>query len=248
MEEKEKLVGLDLDALHELVVSCGQPGYRAQQLAEWLYKRPVGSLEEMTNLPQVFRHELGERYEVGWREPAEVLEGGDGTRKYVFLNDDGLAYETAVIPDRERRTLCVSSQIGCKWGCAFCATGKRGFAADLDAWEMLNQYLSVPEREQITNIVFMGMGEPLDNYEPLKKVLRVLTDDYGFGLSPTRLTVSTIGIPEALEHYVRHFRSHLALSVHSPFPDQRAELMPVEKVFPLERVLGSCAVIFSKRV
>jgi len=231
------LFGSTLDDLKKLCKELDLPAYTANQLCEWMYKKPVSSFDEMTNLSKRTRALLSESYELGIQEPIEVQESVDGTKKYLFPGMPGKYIETAYIPEKDRSTLCVSSQVGCKMGCLFCMTGKQGFQGNLSAGEILNQYRSIPEWQQLTNIVYMGMGEPLDNLPEVLKSLEILTSDWGFGLSPRRITVSTIGITPAMLEFLNHSDAHLAISLHSPFDEDRRKLMPIQQVYPLKEVL-----------
>jgi 23S rRNA (adenine2503-C2)-methyltransferase len=174
---------------------------------------------------------------VGLEKPAKVQTSADGTKKYLFSTRAGKYVETAFIPERNRQTVCVSSQVGCKMGCLFCMTGKQGFQGNLSAGEILNQYRSLPEWKSLTNIVYMGMGEPLDNLEELLKSLDVLTAEWGYALSPRRITVSTIGITPAMVEFLDRSEAHLAVSLHTPFEEERQKLMPVQQIYPLTEVL-----------
>jgi 23S rRNA (adenine2503-C2)-methyltransferase len=194
-------------------------------------------MDAMTNLSLAHRRLFKENYTLGRHQPTHSQTSGDGTVKYLFPVSNGSFVETVYIPDKERATLCVSSQAGCKMNCRFCMTGRQGFSGQLTAGDMLNQILSVPESENLTNVVFMGMGEPLDNPEELFKTLEILTSGYGFGWSPKRITVSTIGVLPALKRFLEETHVHLAVSLHSPFPEERLSLMPVEKVWPATGVL-----------
>jgi 23S rRNA (adenine2503-C2)-methyltransferase len=191
----------------------------------------------MTDLSRDARNKLSDRFEMGMRLPVNVQESSDGTRKYLFETGSGRFIETAFIPEKERNTVCVSSQVGCKMGCLFCMTGKQGFQGNLSAGEILNQYRSLPEWKKLTNIVYMGMGEPLDNLQEVLKSLEILTADWGFALSPRRITVSTIGITPAMTEFLNHSQAHLAVSLHTPFDDERKKLMPIQQVYPLQEVL-----------
>jgi 23S rRNA (adenine2503-C2)-methyltransferase len=234
---KEKLFGKTLPELNAICEELGLPSYAGKQVAHWLYQRTIGSIDEMTNLSKKARESLSARYDLGLEDPSNVQESVDGTRKYLFRAGNGKFIETAYIPEENRSTLCVSSQIGCKMGCLFCMTGKQGFQGNLTAGEILNQYRSVPESGQITNIVYMGMGEPLDNLDPVLRSLEVLTSDWGFAMSPRRITVSTIGITPAMKDYLDKSEAHLAVSLHSPFDEERRRLMPVQQVYPLKEVI-----------
>ena len=234
---QEQLFGLTLEELSALSVSLGLPKYTGRQLAEWLYKKEVSSFDEMTNRSKKARSILRERFITGVKEPVGVQESVDGTRKYLFPALEGKFIETAYIPDGKRHTVCVSSQVGCKMGCLFCMTGKQGFQGNLSSGDILNQYRSIPEWRSITNLVYMGMGEPLDNLPEVLKSLEVLTADWGFALSPRRITVSTIGITPAMLEVLNKSQVHLAVSLHTPFDDERRKLMPIQQVYPLKEVL-----------
>ena len=234
---QEQLFGLTLEELSTLSVSLGLPKYTGRQLAQWLYTKEVTSFDEMTNLSKKARSILKEHCVTGIQEPVGVQESVDGTRKYLFPAREGKFIETAYIPDGKRHTVCVSSQVGCKMGCLFCMTGKQGFQGNLSSGDILNQYRSIPEWRSITNLVYMGMGEPLDNLSEVLKSLEVLTADWGFALSPRRITVSTIGITPAMLEFLNKSQVHLAISLHTPFDDERKKLMPIQQVYPLKEVL-----------
>lgn len=237
MIEKKHLLGLTLDELKDVALECGLPKFAAKQMADWLYKKRVLSIDEMTNLSLANRNLLSEKYDVGRSLPVEDQRSIDGTVKYLFKTDTGKFIESVMIPEDERATLCVSSQVGCKMNCLFCMTGKQGFNGNLSANEILNQVCSVDESDDLTNIVFMGMGEPLDNYEQLKKTLDIMTSDYGFAWSPKRITVSTTGVTPKLKRFLDETNAHLAVSLHTPIKEQRLSIMPAEKAFPLSGVL-----------
>lgn len=237
MIEKKHLLGLTLDELKEVALECGLPKFAAKQMADWLYKKRVLSIDEMTNLSLANRNLLSEKYDVGRSLPVEDQRSIDGTVKYLFKTDTGKFIESVMIPEDERATLCVSSQVGCKMNCLFCMTGKQGFNGNLSANEILNQVCSIDESDDLTNIVFMGMGEPLDNYEQLKKTLDIMTSDYGFAWSPKRITVSTTGVTPKLKRFLDETNAHLAVSLHTPIKEQRLSIMPAEKAFPLSGVL-----------
>jgi 23S rRNA (adenine2503-C2)-methyltransferase len=191
----------------------------------------------MTNLSRKARALLNENYELGIQAPVSVQESVDGTKKYLFPALEGKYVETAYIPEGKRHTLCVSSQVGCKMGCLFCMTGKQGFQGNLTSGEILNQYRSIPQWQSISNLVYMGMGEPLDNLPEVLRSLDVLTAEWGFALSPRRITVSTIGITPAMLEFLNKSQTHLAVSLHTPFDEERRKLMPIQQVYPLKEVL-----------
>ena len=237
MVEKKKLMGMTLAELQQVAAEVGLPGYTAQQMADWLYKKHVTEVSEMTNVALAKRSALAERYEVGAYPPAMAQRSVDGTIKYLYAAGEGHFVESVYIPTEDRATLCVSSQVGCKMNCLFCMTGKQGFSANLTANQILNQIQSLPERESLTNLVFMGMGEPLDNVNELFKVLEILTAPWGYGWSPKRITVSTVGAMKGLRRFLEESECHLAFSLHSPYPEERLSLMPVEKAFPAQEVI-----------
>jgi 23S rRNA (adenine2503-C2)-methyltransferase len=235
--QKEKLFGKTLNELIHVTKRIGMPGFAARQIADWLYKKEISSIEEMTNLSKKMRETLTNDYEIGLSSPVSSTESSDGTKKYLFkvLNDKYI--ETAYIPDDDRATICVSSQAGCKMGCIFCMTGKQGFQGNLTSNEILNQFRSLPEFRKLTNMVFMGMGEPLDNIDELLKSLEILTSDWGYGWSPTRITVSTVGLKSSISEFLEKSRCHLAISLHSPFDDERRKLMPVQRTNSVKDIL-----------
>jgi 23S rRNA (adenine2503-C2)-methyltransferase len=235
---KEKLFGRTLEDFLNLASALGMPSYTGKQLSEWIYRKEINGFGEMTNLSLKTRELLDARFELGLQEPVDVQESVDGTRKYLFPGVPGTYIETAYIPDGERATVCISSQVGCKMGCLFCMTGKQGFQGNLTAGEILNQFRSLPERKKLTNIVYMGMGEPLDNLEEVLKSLEILTAPWGYAMSPRRITVSTIGITPAMVTFLDRSEVHLAVSLHSPFDEERRKLMPVQQAYPLKEVLG----------
>ncbi|MBB3186607.1 23S rRNA (adenine(2503)-C(2))-methyltransferase RlmN [Microbacter margulisiae] len=235
--EKEPLLGKTLPELQALVAANGMPSFAAKQIAQWLYVQHATDIDQMTNLSITKRAALSEKYTVGRSEPVEVVASEDGTRKYLFKSLSGHYIESVYIPEDDRATLCVSSQVGCKMNCKFCQTGKQGFSAQLLATDILNQILSLPERAQLTNLVFMGMGEPFDNTDEVLKALEILTASYGYAWSPRRITVSTIGIVPGLVRFLEQSQCHLAISLHSPFSSERMSLMPMEKTYPVEQVI-----------
>ena len=235
---KETLFGKTLDELITVAAETGLPGYSARQLAEWLYKKQVDDIEMMTNLSKNARAKLNEKYILGLSPHKSVQKSSDGTIKYLFPARDGKFIESAFIPDKERATLCVSSQVGCKMGCLFCMTGKQGFQGQLSPGEILNQIHCLPEKERLTNIVYMGMGEPFDNLDNVLKSIEILTAEWGYAMSPRRITVSTIGIIPAMKEFLDKSEAHLAVSLHSPFEEDRMKLMPVENVYPLQDVIN----------
>ena len=253
---KIKLLGKTPSQLKEIALEAGLPAYAGGQIAQWLYQKKVSEIDQMTNLSKTARQALSQRYEVGVLPVSDCRVSADGTKKYLFPVTCSLrqgldrveterpemleesAVEAVMIPDGERKTLCVSSQAGCRMGCRFCMTGRQGFHGNLSAGDIISQFLSVEESDSLTNTVFMGMGEPLDNYDNVIRAVEILTAPWGFGWSPKRITLSTIGVLPALKRYLDETRCHLAVSLHNPFPDERLSLMPVQKAYPLEEVVS----------
>ena len=233
---KQFLFGKTLSQLENVVAELSLPGYTSKQIAHWLYQKSVTSIDEMTNLSKTSRILLNEKYNIGLVSPINVQSSSDGTKKYLFPSNNGYI-ESAFIPEKARNTLCVSSQVGCKMRCLFCMTGKQGLQGQLSTNQILNQMRSIPEYEQMTNLVYMGMGEPFDNLEEVMQSLEVLTADWGYGWSPKRITVSTIGIVPAMKYFIENSSCHLAVSLHSPFEAERKLLMPVSHKYSLKNII-----------
>ena len=234
---KPSLLGKTQAELRALAESLNKPAYTGTQLAKWLYQKRATTFDQMTDLPVSLRHVLSETFDVGRSAPLQVQESRDGTKKYLFPVA-GRTVEAAYIPEEDRKTLCVSSQVGCKMGCLFCMTGKQGFQGNLNAGQILNQIVSLPEADLLTNVVYMGMGEPLDNLEEVLKSLEILTSDWGWGWSSQRITVSSVGLLPALKDFFARSKVRFALSLHSPFDEERASLMPVQNVHNLHEIIN----------
>ena len=237
MPRYEYLYGQTLSQLEALCNRLEMPRFAAKQIARWLYDKHATTIEAMSDLSVRHRALLAETYEVGFTSPEKVSISADGTKKYLYRTSQNHFIESAYIPDGDRATLCISSQAGCRMGCRFCATGRQGLQHSLSTNEILNQIGSLPERERLTNVVFMGMGEPLDNLDSLLPTLEILTSAWGFGWAPTRITGSTAGVASRLERFLDATQVHLAVSLHNPFPHERAEIMPVEKAWPIREVV-----------
>ena len=244
--EKKKLIGMNLAELQDVAYSGGMPRFVGRQLAEWIYAKGAVDFDEMVNISKKNKKWLSENYEIGRERPVKSSRSADGTVKYLFAAEGGRAIESVYIPDHDRATLCVSSQVGCKMNCYFCATGKMGFKANLPASAIINQILSVPPREAtsmnpLTNIVFMGMGEPLDNFEAVLRVIDILTAPWGLAWSPKRITVSTVGKLPQLKELLDRTQVHVAISVHTADTAQRESMMPAQKAFPISSVMRCLA-------
>lgn len=234
---KYPLLGMTLTELQSVTKDLGMPAFAAKQIASWLYDKKVTSIDEMTNLSLKHRELLKGEYDLGISAPVDEMRSVDGTVKYLYRVSDNHFVEAVYIPDEDRATLCVSSQVGCKMNCKFCMTGKQGFTASLTANQILNQIAALPERDKLTNVVMMGMGEPLDNLDEVLKALHVLTASYGYGWSPKRITLSSVGLRKGLQRFIEESECHLAISLHSPFPSQRSELMPAERAFSIKEMV-----------
>lgn len=236
VETKIPLLGMTLVELQDVVKQAGMPAFTAKQIADWLYVKKVASIDDMTNISVKNRALLNERYRIGCSEPVECQRSVDGTVKYLYRTAAGGYIETVYIPDGDRATLCVSSQVGCKMNCRFCMTGKQGFSGNLTASDILNQLYSLPERDTLTNVVFMGQGEPFDNLDNVLRATEVLTAGYGYAWSPKRITVSSVGLRKGLKRFLDESECHLAISLHNPFHEQRAQLMPAENSFGIREI------------
>lgn len=236
--QKQELLGLTLAQLQGVVLDLGLPKFTASQVAGWLYQKRVTTIDEMTNISKKGRELLNNAYTVGREAPSEIHRSSDGTVKYLFPVGDEKYVESVYIPDGERATLCISSQIGCQMNCEFCATGKQGYKGNLTSGKILNQILSIEGFENLTNIVYMGMGEPLNNTDEVLKSIEVITSTYGLGWSPKRITLSTVGIIPGLKKFLESCTCNLAISLHIPYPEVRARYMPAEKAYPILDVLS----------
>lgn len=243
--EKILLLNYSMEELREFVAHSGQPPYRARQLLEWLYPKRASTFDELTNLPKPWREHL---QQIAWLTPFTGFssqQSVDGTKKYLFELRDGHAIESVLIPMKDTFTLCISTQVGCPLRCAFCLTGKYGFLRNLTSGEILGQILAVQRdlgiTTRISNIVLMGMGEPLLNYEETIKALRMMLSADGLNLSNRKITLSTAGIiPGMLRLGQENFTINLAISLNAPTNELRSELMPVNVTYPLSDLLEAC--------
>ena len=235
--EKKKLLGMTLGELKAVATEVGLPAFAAKQIMQWLYNKRVRSIDEMTNLSLKSRAIFAEHYTIGCVPPSDEQKSIDGTAKYLFPTENGQQVECVFIPDGERATLCVSCQAGCRMGCRFCMTGRQDFGGNLSTADILNQIYSVPGSELLTNIVFMGQGEPMDNLDAVLKATELLTASDGWAWSPKRITVSSVGVRKGIERFLLESNCHLAISLHNPFPEERLSMMPAEKAYGLEELM-----------
>lgn len=229
---------MTLSEISDAVKTLNLPKFTARQIADWIYVKRVENIDEMTNISLKNRAVLSAHYQVGRVMPQEVKTSIDGTQKMLFKTHKGHFIESVTIPENDRLTICVSSQTGCKMNCDFCMTGKQGFIENLSSAEIVNQIYSVPRAKEITNVVFMGMGEPLDNFAQVMKAIEIITADYATAWSPRRITLSTIGLTHQIKRFINESQCHLAVSLHSPISAQRLQLMPIEKVYPIADVVA----------
>lgn len=242
--ERLNLIGLAPDALAEFFEGLGEKRFRARQIMRWVYQRGVLDFNEMTDISLRLRRELQQIACLELPQVIRVEESADGTRKWLVNVGGGQAVETVHIPEPNRSTLCISSQAGCAMDCSFCATGHSGFNRNLVAEEILGQVLlanrDLGSPSAITNVVFMGMGEPLANYRQVVPVVKLLTDDHGLGLSRRRVTISTAGLVRQIRRLASECNVALAVSLHAPTDDVRDELVPINRRHPIEELLRAC--------
>lgn len=238
MTSKIPLLGLSLDELQDICVREGMPRYVAKQMADWIYVKRVESIDQMTNLSLNFRARLNEIAFIGRQAPLDCQVSKDGTKKYLFPSSQSSFVEAVYIPDGDRATLCISCQVGCRMGCRFCVTGQQGFHGNLSVADILNQIYSIPESQSLTNIVYMGMGEPMDNLDAVLRSIEALTAPWGLGWSPHRITVSTVGVIPGLKRFLEESRCHVAVSLHNPVAAERLGIMPMQKAYPIADVVA----------
>ena len=242
--DKPNLKDMHLPEIESFIARLGKEKYRARQIMKWLYQHGAESFEEMTNLSKDFRAGINQIARIGQPRIVTTQTSKDGTKKVLFGLVDGYSVESVLIPGKNHWTLCVSTQAGCGMGCRFCLTGTRGFKRNLLPSEITSQItktlFQMPEGENIRNIVMMGMGEPLANYENTVKAIKIITSDYGLGFSNRKVTVSTCGIAPMIEQLGKDICVNLAISLNAPDNEKRSELMPVNRIYPLETLLAAC--------
>ncbi|MDR2084829.1 MAG: 23S rRNA (adenine(2503)-C(2))-methyltransferase RlmN [Bacteroidales bacterium] len=234
---KTPLIGKTLSEIREEIVKLGLKSYVSRQLTYWIYNNGTDDFYEMFNISKANQKLLDEHFEIKKNLPIDVKVSSDGTKKYLFKTKNGNYIESAYIPDDKRHTLCISSEAGCKMACSFCSTGKQGFQESLSTEDIINQINAIPERNLITNIVFMGMGEPFNNFDNVINALEILTAEYGFKIGKKRITVSTVGIVPKINEFLENSDCNLAISLHTPFEHERNELMPINKKYPISEIL-----------
>jgi 23S rRNA (adenine2503-C2)-methyltransferase len=235
---KKKLCGLTVEEIFSLIEPLGFNMRQAVTIAHGIYKKGVDDISMIGKISGKLRNSIGEIAETGIVSPSYSEISIDGTVKYLFVTEAGLEYETVFIPDGKRRTVCISTQSGCRMGCTFCATGRFGFRGNLTAGEIVSQIISLPNHKEITHVVFMGMGEPMDNLENVLKACSLITAEWGLALSPGNVTVSTVGIRAGVERFLSLSDCNLTLSLYSPFPEERSRFIPAEKAFPVKEIIS----------
>jgi 23S rRNA (adenine2503-C2)-methyltransferase len=234
---KKKLCGSTVDEISQLIASSGYSFSKALLISNNIYKKRLSDFAQNPKIPKKLREDLISTADSGLFKPVASTTSVDNTVKYLFRNEVGLEYETVFLPGNKRNTVCVSTQAGCRMGCPFCVTGSYGFHGDLSAGEIINQIISLPEAGKITHVVFMGMGEPLDNLGNILKACQILTAEWGLAISCRNVTVSTVGITPGIEIFLRDCECNLTLSLHSPFSEERKSVVPVEKKYPVHEII-----------
>ncbi|RPH33160.1 MAG: 23S rRNA (adenine(2503)-C(2))-methyltransferase RlmN [Bacteroidales bacterium] len=236
--ETESLLGKTIDDIKKIVVSATGQEEHAIEIAKWIYRKGASTFDEMNTIPLALRKKLDKVFSIGKYNPIQVCESKDKTRKYLYKNQSGQQFESVYMPSPKRNTLCISTQSGCRMGCAFCLTGKIGFKGNLLAMDILNQYLSIHERKKINRIVIMGMGEPFDNFNEVKNAVKILTAEWGAAFGASNITLSTVGLHESLREFLEKPFCNLAVSLNNPFSDERKSLMPIESTNPIAEAVN----------
>ena len=238
--QKEVLKGMPIGELQQMMEALGHSSYRGRQLFHWINQKRETDFEKMTNFSKLFRKELAQTYDLPSIRVSREEHSDDGTVKYLVELADGNHVESVFIPFEDRNTLCISTQVGCKMGCTFCATGYMKFTRNLKSWEMVDQLLALTFPVPITNIVFMGMGEPFDNYDEVVKALRIFQDPMGPQIGKRHITVSTVGVTSRLQEFIDLNLAKLAISLHGTLDEQRSSIMPINRKYPLSELMETC--------
>lgn len=234
---KTPVCGMTFDDLYNLTAQAGFRQTSIAKILRGIYHKGFTQFSQFTDIPKALKEHLQTLFTPGIYPPLTSEKSVDGTVKYLFRNAPGMEFETVYIPDNKRKTVCVSTQAGCRMGCPFCLTGRYGFMGDLSAGDMINQIISLPAAKEITHVVFMGMGEPMDNLSEVLKACRILTSEWGLSISSRNITVSTVGILPAILEFLERSECNLTLSLHSPFPEERKVVVPVENKYPVLRII-----------
>jgi 23S rRNA (adenine2503-C2)-methyltransferase len=234
---KEKLCGLSVEEIFGFIEPHGYGFRHALIISNAIYKKHIKEFQVLEKIPRSLREFLLAESETGTFPPLCSESSDDGSEKYLFRNEQGLEYETVFLPDGKRRTVCISTQSGCRMGCSFCATGRYGFRGNLTAGEIVNQVISLPGSGEINHVVLMGMGEPMDNIENVLRACKILTSEWGLAIGQGNVTVSTVGIAAGVKRFLKESGCNLTLSLHSPFPEERSKLIPAERVNPVREIV-----------
>jgi 23S rRNA m2A2503 methyltransferase len=235
--KKKAICGLSAGELYDVIKDDGFNNEHALIIVNAIYKKGITDFSGLTKLPKKLREYLKSSLISGIYTPLASEISNDGSKKYLFRNSNGIQFETVFIPDGKRNTVCVSTQSGCRMGCPFCVTGKYGFHGNLGAGDIVNQVIGIPEAEKVTHVVFMGMGEPLDNIENVIMACRILSAEWGKALSQGNITVSTVGITPGVKQFLEKSGCNLTLSLYSPFPDERRMVVPAETNYPAKSII-----------
>ncbi len=241
VQKKTSILGLTRDELEKIAQEMGNPAYRGRQLYLWLYKKFKTKFSEMTDLPKNFREKLEQNYQISPLTLEKTLTSRDGTKKFLFKLEDGFAIETVLIPSQDRNSLCISSQAGCPLGCKFCYTATLGPGRNLSASEIVAQFVEVSSmlENKITNVIFMGMGEPLLNLSNVIRAVKIFTDDAGINLGRRRITISTVGLPKQIIELARTAPVRLAISLHATTDHKRSQIIPINQKYPLKELFNT---------
>ena len=234
---KKNLCGLTVDEILSLIEPSGFTPAHAVSISNSIYRKRIDEISFITKIPNKLKEELTFKTCSGIFKPVATEYSIDKTIKYLFRTESGKEFETVYIPDNKRNTVCVSTQSGCRMGCPFCVTGNYGFRGNLSAGEIVNQIISIPDAGKVTHVVFMGMGEPLDNLENVLKACKIITSDWGLAISPRNVTVSTVGITPGIEKFLESSHCNLTVSLHSPFSMERKLIVPVERRYPAHKII-----------
>lgn len=232
------LCGLTADEIYDLIGSSGYTRIQAVSVSNSIYKKHISDISDFTKIPVQLKEMLLKVTHTGINLPLASVVSEDKSVKYLFNTEDGKKFETVYIPDKKRNTVCVSTQLGCRMGCSFCVTARYGYRGNLTAGEIVNQIIAIPQSENVTHVVFMGMGEPMDNLENVLKACKIITAEWGLAISARNVTVSTVGLMPAVEQFLQNSDCNLTLSLYSPFPLERKKMVPAEYIYPVHTIIN----------
>ena len=236
--DMKTLCGLTADEIYDLIGSSGYTRLQAVSVSNSVYKKHISDISDFTKIPVRLKEMLLKVTHTGIKLPLASETSQDKSVKYLFRTDDGKEFEAVYIPDKKRNTVCVSTQSGCRMGCSFCVTARYGYRGNLTAGEIVNQIIAIPQSENVTHVVFMGMGEPMDNLENVLRACKIITAEWGLAISARNVTVSTVGLMPAVEQFLQNSDCNLTLSLYSPFPDERKKMVPLENKYPVNMIIN----------